>query len=174
MENNNFRLSVNVKIVILILLFLNVGYAYKKIKQYNHTKESGYSRERTIEEQFRRRIMKSFGSAEDIDRLVEDMSYQKEYIGKLKTALTVQGKQLSKVYKELENTNTTAKEERVFLHNKIRGMADGFSKRKDQYGQMSKIKKVLKDAKSKYELENTRLQKKIYDLEELLSESKNQ
>ncbi|MCP4253128.1 MAG: hypothetical protein GY775_06920 [Candidatus Scalindua sp.] len=174
MENNNFRLSVNAKIIILILLFLNVGYAYKKIKQYNHIKESGYSRERTVQEQFRRRIMKSFGSVEEVDRLVDDMANQKEYIGKLKTALKVQEKQLSKVYKELENANTIIKEERDYLHNKIRGMADGFSKRKDQYGQMSKIKEVLKDAKSKYESENARLQKKIYDLEVLLSESKNQ
>ncbi len=174
MENNNFRLSVNAKTIILILLFLNVGYAYKKIKQYNHIKESGYIRERTVQEQFRRRIMKSFGSVEEVDRLVDDMANQKEYIGKLKTALKVQGKQLSKVNKDLENAKIIIKEERAYLHNKIRGMADGFSKRKDQYGQMSKIKEVLKDAKSKYESENARLQKKIYDLEELLSESKNQ
>ncbi len=174
MENNKFRLSVNAKTIILILLFLNVGYAYKKIKQYNHLKESGYTRERTVQEQFRRRIMKSFGSVEEVDRLVDDMANQKEYIGKLKTALKVREKQLSKVSKELENANTIIKEERAYLHNKIRGMADGFSKRKDQYGQMSKIKEVLKDAKSKYESENARLQKKIHDLEELLSESKNQ
>ena len=42
----------------------------------------------------------------------------------------VQEKQLSKAYKELENANTIIKEDRAYLHNKIRGMADGFSKRK--------------------------------------------
>ena len=54
------------------------------------------------------------------------------------------------------------------MHKKIRSMADGFSKRKDQYGQMSKLKEVTKDAKSKFETEKARLEKKIQDLEDLL------
>ena len=59
------------------------------------------------------------------------------------------------------------------MHNKIRGMADGFSKRKDQYGQMSKLNAELNDAKSKYKTEEARLQKKIRDLEDLISKLKN-
>jgi len=53
-------------------------------------------------------------------------------------------------------------------------MADGFSRRKDQYGQMGKLKEVMKDAKLKFEAEKARLEKKIHDLEELLPERKDQ
>ncbi len=174
MENNEFRLSVNAKIIILILLLLNVGYAYKKIKQYYHMKEVGFIREQTVQEQIRKRIMKSFGSAEEVDRLVAVFAKQKEDVEKLTTALGKREKQISKAYKELEDAKSKNSEEKAYLHNKIRGMADGFSRRKDQYGHMSKIKETLKDAKSKYETENARLQKKIRDLEELLSKRENQ
>ena len=78
MENNEFRLSINAKTIILILLLLNIGYAYKKIRQYNHIKEVGYIRERTVQEQIRKRIMKSFGSVEEMDRLIDDFAKQKE------------------------------------------------------------------------------------------------
>ncbi len=66
------------------------------------------------------------------------------------------------------------RDEKDYLHKKIRGMADGFSKRKDQYGQMGKLKEVMKDAKLKFETEKDRLEEKIRDLEELLPESKDQ
>ena len=68
MENNKFRLSINVKTIILVLLLLNIGYAYKKIKQYDSIKETGYIRERTVQDNIRKRIMKSFGSVEEMDR----------------------------------------------------------------------------------------------------------
>ncbi len=175
MENNNeFRLSINVKTVILILLLLNVGYAYKKIQQHGRIKEVGYIRERTVQEQFRKRIMKSFGSVEEVDRLVSDFAKQKEDAEVLETTIREQDKRISKARKDLKDVKSKNRDERAYLHKKIRDMADGFSKRKDQYGQMSKLKKVLKDAKSKYEMENARLQKKISDLEELISKCNNQ
>ncbi len=174
MENNDFRLSINMKAVILILLLLNVGYAYKKIKQYSHINEVGYVREKTVQGQVRKRIMRSFGSVEEMDRLVDDFAKQKEDTEKLSSTIRKQEKQLSKAYKDLKNAKSKNRDEKDYLHKKIRGMADGFSRRKDQYGQMSKIKEVLKDAKSKYETENARLQKKIRDLEELLSKGKSQ
>ncbi len=168
MENNEFRLSINAKTIILILLLLNIGYAYKKIKQYNHIKEVGYVRERTVQEQIRKRMMKSFGSVEEMDRLIDDFAKQKESAEKLTATLKEQENQMSKVYRELEDVKLKNKEEKDYLHNKIRSMADGFSKRKDQYGQMSKLKEVTKDAKSKFETEKSRLEKKIQDLEDLL------
>lgn len=174
MENNEFRLSINVKTIILILLLLNVGYAYKKIKQYNQIKEDGYIRERTTQEHIRKRINRSFGSIEEMDRLIADFTKQKEDAEKLAATLKGQEKQMSKVYRELEDVKSKSREEKDYLHKKIRGMADGFSRRKDQYGQMGKIKEVLKDAKSRYETENARLQKKIQELEDLLSKHKNQ
>jgi chromosome segregation ATPase len=173
MENNKFRLSINAKTIILILLLLNVGYAYKKIKQYNIIKEVGYIRERTVEEQIRKRMMKSFGSVEEMELLIADFAKQKEYAENLETTIREQDKQISRAYKELKDAKSKNKEEKSYLHNKIRGMADGFSKRKDQYGQMSKLNAELNDAKSKYKTEEARLQKKIRDLEDLISKLKN-
>ena len=174
MGNNEFRLSIKAKTIILILLLLNVGYAYKKIKQYNNIKEVGFIRERTVQEQIRKRIMRSFGSVEELDRLVTDFAKQKEDAEALAATIREQDKQLSKAYRDLEIARSKNRDEKDYLHKKIRGMADGFSKRKDQYGQMSKLKEVMKDAKSKFEMEKARLEKKIHDLEELLSESEDQ
>jgi len=174
MENNEFRLSINAKTIILILLLLNIGYAYKKIKQYHHIKEVGYNRERSTQEQIRKRINKSFGSVEEMDRLITDFAKQKEDAEKLTATLKEQENQMSKVYRELEDAKLKNKEEKDYLHNKIRNFADGFSKRKDQYTQMSKANEELKDATLKFEKEKSRLQKKIRDLEGLLSKHKNQ
>ncbi len=174
MEKNEFRLSINAKTIIFILLLLNVGYAYKKIRQYNNIKEIGYIRERTVQEQIRKRVMKSFGSVEEMDRLVADFAKQKEDAESLAATVREQDEQISRVYRDLNNARSKNREEKDYLHKKIRGMADGFSKRKDQYGQMSKLKEVMKGAKSKFEKERARLEKKIHDLEVLLSESKNQ
>ncbi|MHC4270643.1 MAG: hypothetical protein ACYSTS_19605 [Planctomycetota bacterium] len=118
--------------------------------------------------------MKSFGSVEEVDRLVVDFAKQKEDAETLATALKKQDKQLSKVYKELKNAKTKNKEEKAYLHKKIRDMADGFSKRKDKYEQMNKLCEELKDAKSKVEMEKAHLQKRIRDLEGLIPERKNQ
>jgi len=119
-------------------------------------------------------VMKSFGSVEEMDRLVADFAKQKEVVEELASTIREQDKQISRTKKKLVDARSKIEGERAYLHKKIRGMADGFSKRKDQYGQMSKIKETLKDAKSKYEKENARLQKKIHDLEELLSKPQNQ
>ncbi len=173
MGNNEFRLSINAKTIILILLLLNVGYAYKKIKQYHHIKEVGYIRERTVQEQVRKRIMKSFGSVEEMNLLIDDFAKQKEDAEKLASTIREQDKQISKAYRELKNTKLINEKEKAYLHKKIRGMADGFSKRKDQYGQMSKLNAELNDAKSKYKTEEARLRRKIRDLENLISKLKN-
>ena len=174
MESNKYRLSINAKTIIIILLLLNVGYAYKKVKQYHHIKETGYIRERTVQEQIRKRVMKSFGSVEEMDRLVDDFAEQKEGTEKLATTIREQDKQLSRVYRELKNTKSKNEKEKAYLHNKIRNFADGFSKRKDQHTQTSKANVELKDAKLKFEKEKFHLQKKIQDLEDLLSKLKNQ
>lgn len=174
MENNEFRLSINAKVIIFILLLLNVGYAYKKIKQYSNIKEVGYIRERTVQEQIRKRVMKSFGSVDELDRLVDYFAKQKEDAEAFALTIREQDKQLTKVRRDLEIAKSKNREEKDYLHKKIRGMADGFSKRKDQYGQMGKLKEVMKEAKLKFEAEKDRLEKKIRDLEELLPEHKDQ
>ena len=174
MGNNEFRLSINAKTIIFILLLLNIGYAYKKIKQYDNIKETGYIRERTVQEEIRKRVMKSFGSVDELDRLVADFAKQKEDAEAFALTIREQDKQLTKVRRDLEIAKSKNRDEKDYLHKKIRGMADGFSKRKDQYGQMGKLKEVMKDAKLKFETEKDRLEKKIRDLEELLPERKDQ
>lgn len=174
MGNNEFRLSINAKTIIFILLLLNIGYAYKKIKQYDNIKETGYIRERTVQEEIRNRVMKSFGSVDELDRLVADFAKQKEDAEAFALTIREQDKQLTKVRRDLEIAKSKNRDEKDYLHKKIRGMADGFSKRKDQYGQMGKLKEVMKDAKLKFETEKDRLEKKIRDLEELLPERKDQ
>ena len=174
MENNEFRLSINAKVIIFILLLLNVGYGYKKIKQYNNIKEIGFIRERTVQEQIRKRIMKSFGSVEEMDRLVADFAKQKEDAVTSASIIREQDKKISKAHKDLEVAKSKNRDEKDYLHKKIRGMAYGFSKRKEQYGQMRKLKEVMKEAKSKFETEKARLEKRISALEELLAERENQ
>jgi len=174
MGNNEFRLSINAKTIIFILLLLNIGYAYKKIKQYDNIKESGYIRERTVQEEIRNRVMKSFGSVDELDRLVADFAKLKEDTEAFALTIREQDKQLTKVRRDLEIAKSKNRDEKDYLHKKIRGMVDGFSKRKDQYGQMGKLKEVMKDAKLKFETEKDRLEEKIRDLEELLPESKDQ
>ena len=174
MGNNEFSLSINAKTIILILLLLNIGYAYKKIKQYDNIKEVSYIRERTVEEQIRKRVMKSFGSVEEMERLVADFAKQKEDAEKLAAVIREQDKQIHKAYKELEDTKSKNEKEKAYLHNKIRGMAVGFSRRKEKHEQTSKANVELKDSKSKHETENMRLQKKLRNMEELLPERKNQ
>jgi hypothetical protein len=173
MESDEFRLSINAKTIILILLLLNVGYAYKKIKQYNHIKEVDYIRDRTVQEQIRKRMMKSFGSVDEMDRLIADFAKQKEDAEKLETIIREQDNQISRAYKELEDTKLKNETEKSYLHNKIRGMAAGFSKRKEKHDQTSKTNVELQDSKSKHETENIRLQKKLRNLEDLLPERKN-
>jgi len=138
---------------------LNVGYAYKKIKQYNIIKEVGYIRERTVEEQIRKRVMKSFGSVEEMNLLIDDFAKQKEDAEALAATVREQDKQISKAYRELKNTKLKNEKEKAYLHKKIRDMADGFSKRKDKHVQTGKANTELKDARLKYETENLRLQK---------------
>ena len=174
MGNNEFRLSINAKTIIFILLLLNIGYAYKKIKQYSNIKELGYIRERTVQEEIRKRVMKSFGSVDELDRLVADFAKQKKDAEALALTIREQDKQLTKIRRDLEIAKSKNRDEKDYLYKKIRGMADGFSRRKDQYGQMGKLKEVMKDAKLKFEAEKARLEKKIHDLEELLPERKDQ
>ena len=132
MENNKLRLSIGAKTIILILLFLNAGYAYKKIKQYKHNKEAGYIRERSVQEQIQKRVMKSFGSVEEMDRLVADFAKLKENAEKLATALKEQDKQLSKAYKELKNAKIKNKEENAHLQKRIRDLEGLIPERKKQ------------------------------------------
>ena len=64
-------------VVLKIIAFSKVG-TDKKFKQHNNIKEIGYISERTVQEQIRKRMMKSFGSVEELDRLVAEYAKQKK------------------------------------------------------------------------------------------------
>src|SRR3990167_6712302 len=84
-------LSVNAKTLILILLFVNVGYA---------TKESGYIREKTFHEQLQQRVMKSFGSMEEMNQMIADITQQKEEAEKVAGSVREQDEQVRFVNKK--------------------------------------------------------------------------
>ena len=174
MKNDEFRLSINTKTIILILLLLNVGYAYKKINQYIQIKEAGYIREIPFQEQIRKRMMTSFGSVEEMERLIAEITKQKDDADKLVKTLKAQDKQINKAYKDQEDIKTKHEEEKSYLQKKIRDLANVLSELKVQYEQLGKANAELKDAKSKLELEKTHLQKKLRNLEDLIPERKNQ
>ena len=71
-------LSVNAKTLIMILLFVNVGFAFKMINKYYAMKEAGYIREKTFRDQLEKRVMKAFGSMDELNKMVNDITRQKE------------------------------------------------------------------------------------------------
>ncbi len=88
MGNGNSKgLSVNAKTVILILLFLNVGFTMKMIKKYKATKDAGYTREQTFKEQMEKRVQKAFGSDEELNKIIEDATRQKVEAERIAEAL---------------------------------------------------------------------------------------
>jgi len=71
-------LSVNAKTLIVILLFVNVGFATKMLNKYYRMKEAGYVREKTFHQQLENRVMKAFGSMEELNKMISDITRQKE------------------------------------------------------------------------------------------------
>ena len=132
MGNGNSKgLSVNAKTIILIVLFLNVGLTIKMVKKYQTTKDAGYVREQTFKEQMGKRVQKAFGSADELNRIVEDATKQKVEAEKIAEAL--QGQDAKTKY-----LNTKLTEARVKL----------VSERKQLQEEVQKLK-----------LENTKLKK---------------
>lgn len=108
-------LSVNATTIVLILLFLNVGYTIKMIKKYNTMKDAGYVREKTFEEFMEKRIMKAFGSAEEMKRIVEDTTRQKEEAEEIAASLRKQDMEIRRINKALEHAKTQLEVEKSQL-----------------------------------------------------------
>lgn len=108
-------LSVNATTIVLILLFLNVGYTIKMIKKYNTMKDAGYVREKTFEEFMEKRIMKAFGSAEEMKRIVEDTTRQKEEAEEIAVSLRKQDMEIRRINKALEHAKTQLEVEKSQL-----------------------------------------------------------
>lgn len=96
-------LSVNAKTIILILLFVDIGFTIKMIKKYHAMKDAGYVREKTIEEQMEKRVMMAFGSAEAQKKIVADSTRQKEKAEKAAASLKEEDKKIRRISRELAN-----------------------------------------------------------------------
>lgn len=120
-------LSVNAKTLIAILLFVNVGFATKMISKYYRMKEAGYIREQTFKEQFEKRVMKSFGSMEELNKMVGDITRQKEDAEKVAASVKEQDEQLKLVNKKLEDAKAKLEEEKARLQKQIWELEDALS-----------------------------------------------
>ena len=123
-------LSVNAKTLILILLFVNVGFASKMINKYYAMKESGYIREKTFHEQLQQRVMKSFGSMEEMNKMIADITRQKEEAEKVAGSVREQDEQLKLVNKKLEDAKVKLEEEKARLQKEIWEQEDSLSQAK--------------------------------------------
>jgi chromosome segregation ATPase len=123
-------LSVNAKTLILILLFVNVGFASKMISKYYAMKESGYIREKTFHEQLQQRVMKSFGSMEEMNKMIADITRQKEEAEKVAGSVREQDEQLKLVNKNLGDAKAKLEEEKARLQKEIWELEDSLSKAK--------------------------------------------
>ena len=125
-------LSVNVKTFILVLVFVNVGFASKMIHKYYAMKEAGYIREQTFQEQLEQRVMKSFGSMEDLNKMVSDITRQKEEAEKLADSFKEQGEQLRFTNVKIEDSKSKLEEEKARLQKQIWELEDSLSQGKKE------------------------------------------
>src|SRR3990172_4766045 len=123
-------LSVNAKTLILVLLFVNVGFASKMINKYYAMKESGYIREKTFKDQLQQRVMKSFGSMEELNKMIADITRQKEEAEKAAGSVREQDEQLKLVNKKLEDAKAKLDEEKARLQKEIWEREDSLSQAK--------------------------------------------
>ncbi len=128
-------LSVNAKTLILILLFVNVGFATKMINKYYAMKESGYVREKTFNEQLQQRVMKSFGSMEEMNKMIADITRQKEEAENAAGSAKEQDEQLRLTNKKLEDARAILEEEKARLQKEIWELEDSFSNAKKVMGE---------------------------------------
>jgi PAS domain S-box-containing protein len=116
MGNGNSKgLSVNAKTIILLILFLDVGFTIKMINQYSDMKDAGFVRERTFAENMEKRVMKAFGSAEEAKKLVEDAARQKEEAEKIAASFQGQDAKIRRINAELERATEQLKVEKMQL-----------------------------------------------------------
>jgi len=105
MGNGNSKgLSVNAKTIILLILFLDVGFTVKMIHKYNDMKDAGFVREKTFAENMEKRVMKAFGSAEEAKKLVEDAVQQKEEAEEIAASLRTENAGLKSKNRQLEES----------------------------------------------------------------------
>jgi PAS domain S-box-containing protein len=108
-------LSVNAKTIILLILFLDVGFTVKMIHKYNEMKDAGFVREKTFAENMEKRIMKAFGSPEEGFKLVAEAERQQKEAERIANTLRGQDSKMRHINKELERTTEQLKMEKAQL-----------------------------------------------------------
>lgn len=154
-------LSVNAKTLIIILLFVNVGFASKMINKYYAMKEAGYIREKTFHEQLQKRVMKAFGSMEELNKMVSDITRQKEDAEKIAASFMAQGEQLKLANKNLEETKVKLEEEKARLQKEIWELEDSLSLAKKTLSNKDVTIRELMGDLERVEKENAALKKQI-------------
>jgi len=107
--------SINAKTIILILLFLDVGFTIKMINKYNSMRDAAYVREKTFEEQMEKRVMRAFGSVEEMYKIVEDTARQRGESEEFANSVRKQDEKIRRINKELEHAKTQLEEEKTQL-----------------------------------------------------------
>jgi chromosome segregation ATPase len=154
-------LSVNAKTLILILLFVNVGFATKMINKYYAMKESGYIREKTFHDQLQQRVMKSFGSMEEMNKMIADITRQKEEAEKVAGSVREQDEQLKLVNKNLGDAKAKLEEEKARLQKEIWELEDSLSKAKKVMSDKDYTIKELMNSLETAEKERDALRKQL-------------
>ncbi|NUO07393.1 MAG: hypothetical protein HUU08_01745 [Candidatus Brocadia sp.] len=154
-------LSVNAKTLIIILLFVNVGFASKMIKKYYDMKDAGYIREKTFHDQLEQRVMKAFGSMDVLNKMVNDITRQKEDAEKIAESFKEQGEQLKLVNKKLEDEKSRMEEEKARLQREIWETEDSLSLAKKTLSNKDLTIKELMKSLEALEKENATLKKQL-------------
>ena len=154
-------LSVNAKTLIMILLFVNVGFASKMISKYYAMKDAGYIREKTFRDQLEQRVMKSFGSMEELNKMVNDITRQKEDAEKIAASFKEQDEQLKLANKKLEDAKAKLEEEKARIQKEIWELEDSLSKAKKVMSDKDYTIKELMNNLETAEKENAALKKQL-------------
>ena len=154
-------ISVNAKTLIVILIFVNVGFAVKMLNKYYKMKEAGYVREKTFHEQLEQRVMKAFGSMEELNKMINDITLQKEEAEKIAVSLKGQDEQLRLVNKKLEEAKAKLEEEKARLQKEIWETEDSLSLAKKTLSAKDAIIREVTGKLETVEKENATLKKQI-------------
>jgi hypothetical protein len=123
MGNGNSKgLSVNAKTIILLILFLDVGFTVKMINQYNEMKDAGFVREKTFEQNMEKRLMRAFGSAEEAKKLVGDAVRQKEEAERVASSLRAGEAGFKSEARQLTDANEKLKSTVLQLQEKVKNL----------------------------------------------------
>ncbi len=113
-------LSVNAKTIILLILFLDVGFTIKMINQYNEMKDAGFVREKTFAENMEKRLMRAFGSAEEAKKLVGDAVRQKQEAENIAASLRAGEAGFKSEVRQLTEANEKLKSTVLQLQEKVK------------------------------------------------------